>query len=319
MKILITGSCGLLGAHLMALLSKRHEVTGVDRHPWWGDKSAKIVIGDLTVPGLIPEIVDRIAPDVIVHCAAMTNVDACEQNPGLAYTYNAEITRRFVQAVSSRCLVVYISTDGLFKGTEPFATEERLPLPRTIYGRSKLQGEWEVQLATDNHLIIRTNFYGWSSGRKQTAAEWLYEALEREQPITLFDDFFFTPIYVVDLAKRLETLIGSPHRGIFHVCGRERVSKNQFGILLAEAAGFSLKGVRRGSLNDTPLIASRPRDMSLDSSRFLRVVGLQAPDCLTGLRSFLQDRVRPLSERFRGGSCIDAAGASMLEMGPKRS
>ena len=319
MRILITGACGLLGAHLMACLSRQHEVRGVDRHPWWGDKPADVVMGDLTVPGFLIHIVEETLPNVLIHCAAMANVDACEQNPTVAYTVNAMVTQRLVQTVSPACLVVYISTDGLFRGTSPFATEEQLPCPRTVYGRSKLHGEWEVQQATDNHLIIRTNFYGWSSGRKQTAGEWLYDALEKGHSMTLVDDFFFTPIYVVDLARRLEILIQQEHRGIFHVAGKERVSKSQFGILLAEAAGFSLKNVRRGSLSDAPLVASRPRDMSLDSSRFHRLVGVEAPDCLAGLRCFLKDRSRLLSARLDSDSMVDTKGALALRSGGKGS
>ena len=77
-----------------------------------------------------------------------------------------------------------------------------------------------MQLATDRHLIVRTNFYGWSSGRKQTSAEWLHAALKTGQPITLFGDFFFTPIYIVDFVELLERLIETGYLGIIHLVGR---------------------------------------------------------------------------------------------------
>lgn len=300
MNILITGACGLLGAHLTAALSRRHNVVGMDRHPWWGDRPANVRVGDLTAPGFIEDTVAAVAPDILIHCAGMVSVDACEQNPVLAYACNTDITRNLARAVPPHCLVVYITTDGIFKGETPFATEEQLPCPRTVYGRSKLHGEWEVELAAKNHLIVRTNFYGWSSGRKQTAAEWLYHALDTGQTVTLFDDFLFTPIYVVDFVKRLELLIESGHRGIFHLCGKERVSKGQFGRLMAEAAGLSLKNVRWGSIENAHLAASRPKDMSLSSERFRRLTGVDVPGCMTGLLRFLADRQRPLSARFEG-------------------
>jgi dTDP-4-dehydrorhamnose reductase len=302
MKVLVTGACGLLGAHLTAALGAGgYDVVGLDRHPWWGDQPANVHICDLTMPGLITDMVESVRPDVLVHCAAMVNVDACEQNPALAYSYNADLTRRIARAAPAHCLVVYLSTDGIFGGNRAFATEEHLPLPRTVYGRSKLQGEWEVQLATDNHLIVRTNFYGWSSGRKQTSAEWLYDALKRGEPITLFDDFFFTPIYVVDFVERLQGLIERRHCGIVHLGGRDRVSKAAFGALMAEAAGLSMQHVRRGSINDAPLLASRPKDMSLDSGRFVSLTGLALPDCAASLSAFLRDRERPLSARGAAG------------------
>ncbi len=297
-RVLVTGACGLLGSHLMVSLARHHEVVGVDRHPWWGDHPATVLQGDLATPGFLTTTVARASPDVIVHCAAMANVDACERHPELAYACNATITRELARAAPSHVLVVYITTDGLFQGDRSFATEEQVPCPRTVYARSKLHGEWDVALTTPHHLIVRTNFYGWSSGRKQTAAEWLYHALEVGEPVTLFDDFFFTPIYVVDFVQRLERLMMDGHRGVFHVVGKDRVSKYQFGAMLAEASGFSMQRVTRGSINASPMAADRPKDMSLSSARFEAATGLPSPECMVGIQRFLGDRDRPLSARF---------------------
>lgn len=289
----------MLGVHVAGFLSRRHEVVGVDRNPWWGDRPLSLQRGDLTEPGFLERVVEQVAPEVVVHCAAMANVDHCEREPALARATNAELTGRLARLVPAGCLFVYISTDGLFKGDRALVNEKEPPCPRTVYGRTKLQGEWEVQLATKNHLILRTNFYGWSSGRKPTSAEWLYHALDSGDPITLFEDFFFTPIYVVDLTERLAWLIESRHRGLFHLAGSQRVSKSQFGALLAREAGFPMDNVRRGSIDDAPLAACRPKDMSLDCGRFQRLAaGPPLPDVLSGLRRFLGDRGRALSSRF---------------------
>ena len=300
MKILITGASGLLGAHLTAFLSRRHQVTGTDRHPWWGDRPAHWAAGDLEDPSFMETLLGKAAPDCVIHCAAMTYVDLCKRDPVLAHAANAELTRRLARAVSPHCLFVYISTDGLFNGDKPMVTEEEPPMPRTVYGRSKLQGEREVQSACGRHLIVRTNFYGWSSGRKTTFAEWLYGALESGQRITLFEDFFFTPIYVVDLAERLTVLIEAGRTGLFHVAGAERVSKEAFGRQLAEPARFSLENVQRSTLKQASLAADRPRDMSLSSLRFCRATGMTVPGCKEGILRFLGDRGRPLSARCSG-------------------
>jgi dTDP-4-dehydrorhamnose reductase len=314
MNILITGACGLLGAHLMAALSRRHNVVGVDRHSWWGDQPAKVLVGDLAAPGFVSETVAAVKPDILIHCAALVSVDACEQDPTLAYACNTDITRNLARAAPPHCLVVYITTDGIFRGDTPFATEAQLPCPRTVYGRSKLHGEWEVELATENHLIIRTNFYGWSSGRKQTAAEWLYHALDTGKSIMLFDDFFFTPIYVVDLVGRLGPLLEGEHRGTFHLCGKDRVSKGEFGTQMAKAAGLSLKNVQWGSIESAQLAAPRPKDMSLSSERFRGLTGVDVPGCMAGLRRFLADRRRPLSARFDGLENLRHVEVPMLKV-----
>jgi dTDP-4-dehydrorhamnose reductase len=297
-KFLVTGAGGLLGAHLAAALSADHDVTGTDRHPWWGDRDIAFMQGDLGTPGFIEATVQAVRPDVMIHCAGLVNVDRCEEEPALAYATNAEVTGRLARLTAPSGLFVYITTDGIFKGDCSFATEAWLPCPRTVYGRSKLQGEWETQIATPNNLIIRSNFYGWSSGRKASAAEWLFQALEQGLPLTLFQDFYFTPLYVVDLVERILALVAADRRGIFHVGGRDRVSKYDFGLRLAAAAHLPTLGVRAGSIAEASLRAARPRDMSLDSSRLLQATGLAPPDCGEGLRRFVADRFRPLSARF---------------------
>jgi dTDP-4-dehydrorhamnose reductase len=296
-KVLVTGAAGLLGAHIAAALAPTEEVLGLDRHPWWGDEPVRLELGDLTDGDALERTVRQFKPDVVFHCAALVNVDACEQSTAQAFASNAELPGRLARAVSPGCLFVYIATDGVFRGEDPFASEEMPPEPRTVYGRSKLAGEVEVASATPNHLILRTNFFGWSSGRKQTSAEWLYGALERQEPITLFDDFYFTPIYVVAFASAMLRLIDTGARGLFHLAGGERVSKCEFGLRLASQAGFSTANVRRGSILSASLAAPRPRDMSLSTARAAAVLGAPLPRADDSISWFLADRGKPLSVR----------------------
>jgi dTDP-4-dehydrorhamnose reductase len=281
----------------MASLVRRFEVHGVDRHPWWGDEPMHVLIGELDEPAFFERAVQAEAPDILIHCAAWVNVDACEQEPSRAYAANAALTRRLVRAVGPHCLVVYLSTDGVFPGEAPLAREEDPTAPPTVYGRTKVQGEQEVAQATENHLIVRTNFYGWSSGRKTTFGEWLYRALARREPVTLFTDFFFTPIYVVDFVERLMRLLEGPFRGIVHLGGGDRLSKHAFGLLMAEVGGLSAAHIRAGSIDQMPWLARRPKDMSLSSERFARLTGCELPEARAGLQRFLADRSRPLSAR----------------------
>ncbi len=299
MRVLVTGAAGLLGAHLATFFARQHEVIGTDRHPWWGPQALPFLLGDLGHSGFGEKLVREVRPDLLFHCAAMASVDGCEQNPEKAYFCNGEITRRLAQALPPDGLFVYLSTDGLFRGDRPLVEETETPSPKTVYGSSKLRGEREVQATVRNHLIVRTNFYGWSSGRKKTAGEWLYQALKEQQPVTLFEDFYFSPLYVADFVERLALLIQAGGRGIYHLCGAERVSKCDFGLTLARLAGFPTGQVRRGLLREAHLPADRPQDMSLSSRRFCALTGGGVPGCAEGLRRFLDDRERPLQERLR--------------------
>jgi dTDP-4-dehydrorhamnose reductase len=296
--VLVTGAAGLLGAHVIAMLAENSEVVGVDRHEWWEPAGPCWERGELSDPGFRDRIVRQYRPKLVIHCAALVDVDRCEREPAAAEHVNAEVTRDWARSVGPDCTFVYISTDSVFKGTAPFATEQDLPCPRNAYARTKLRGEWEVQLATDRHLIIRTNIYGWSSRRKKTSAEWLYDALRSGAALTLFDDVFFTPIYVVDFVGRLEALITAGATGIVHVVGADRVSKLEFGMMMARLGGFSTGGVGRGSVHDAAFHADRPADMSLRSTRFDRFTALVPPSCESGLRRFLGDGGRSVAARM---------------------
>jgi dTDP-4-dehydrorhamnose reductase len=312
MTVLVTGACGLLGAHVVTAMEPGAQVVGIDRHPWWGDRPLDLRQGDLRAGRFIEEVVADVRPTVLIHCAAMVDVDACERQPDVAEAYNAGTTRMLAAAAGHDCLFVYITTDGIFQGDRPMVTELEPPRPRTAYGRSKLHGEQVVQAASDQHLIVRTNFFGWSSQRKPTSAEWLYTALATGQPITGFADFYFTPIYVADFVERLLRLIASPHRGIFHLCGAERVSKYEFAVSLAREAGFPTDAIARGSIDDAGLLAPRPKDMSLSTEKVRRALNTTLPSCVDSIRRFLSHRGVPLSARFEMAARSRGAGASRV-------
>lgn len=298
-RVLVTGACGLLGAHLVEAFRPVAAVAGVDRNEWWGDRPLEQYKGDLTDETFVRDLIDRARPDIIVHCAAMVDVDRSEREPALAYAVNAGATRLLARAAAPSTRVVYVSTDSIFKGDRALVTEQELPCPRTVYARSKLHGEWETMLSGRPHLIVRTNLYGWSSGRKKTSAEWLYESLAGRAPITLFEDFFFTPIYAVDLAERIVDLTRAGHSGIVHAGGADRVSKLEFGRMMAEAGGLSMSAVTAGPLAAAKLGADRPSEMSIDSSRCAALLGAPMPGAAEGLARFIVDRGTPLSARFR--------------------
>ncbi|MBI3317771.1 MAG: SDR family oxidoreductase [Candidatus Omnitrophica bacterium] len=297
-RALVTGTSGLLGAHMSAALSGRYQVVGVDRHPAWGNPQMEQRIEELTRPGVLEEMVSQVRPELVVHCAALTDLDRCERQPEEAREVNALLPGRLARALPRESLMVQISTDAVFGGEGPFFREADAPSPRSIYGRTKLDGEREVAERGGRFLIVRTNFYGWGSGRKKTFAEWLVRVLERGEPATLFDDLFFTPIYVVDFCERLLRLIEEGGLGLVHLAGRDRVSKHEFGRYLAQAGGWPLDPIRPGSLSEAAWTAPRSSELSLDSTRFEQLTGQAVPGCSEGIARFLEDRARTVSHRF---------------------
>jgi dTDP-4-dehydrorhamnose reductase len=219
------------------------------------------------------------------------DVDACERDPERAMRVNAGLVRDLVSDLDPDCLLVQISTDAVFDGTASFRRERDVPAPRNVYGRSKLAGEMEAARHPHN-LIVRTNLYGWSSGRKKTSAEWMYGALRRQEDIVLYTDYFFTPLYAADLADILAALIGRGARGLFHVAGGERVSKHGFGETMARlmgTRGASMDHVKKGLFREGRHDAPRAADVSLDGGRAAAFSGIPAPTCEAGLVRFLNE------------------------------
>ena len=229
------------------------------------------------------------SPQIVIHTAAWVDVDGCQVNPAKAKESNETLTKLVVSASPKKAKIVYISTEQVFPGNKPYAKESDPTRPINIYGRTKLAGEQIVQKSRRQHLIVRTNFFGWSLGRKKTFGEWLIQSLREKQPIQLFTDFYFTPLYAGLVADRLEHLLKKEAQGVVHLGGRDRVSKYEFGRKLARMSGLSFGSVKDARMDSVASLAPRPKDISLNSGRAKALLGTQAPTLEKSLQLFLRD------------------------------
>jgi dTDP-4-dehydrorhamnose reductase len=229
------------------------------------------------------------SPHVVIHTAAWVDVDGCQVNPAKAKESNETLTKLVVSASPKKAKIVYISTEQVFPGNKPYAKESDPTRPINIYGRTKLAGENIVQKSGRPHLIIRTNFFGWSSGRKKTFGEWLIQSLREKQPIRLFTDFYFTPIYAGLMADRLEHLLKKDAQGVAHLGGLDRVSKYEFGRKLALMSSLRFFSVKASRMNRVAKLAPRPKDISLNSGRAAALLGTQSPTLKKSIQRFLRD------------------------------
>ena len=208
MKLLITGSNGLLGQKLIAALRHGPEVElwatsrGMDRsvEPL-GDRYRAL---DITVQGDVDAVIDEAQPDVIIHTAAMTNVDSCELDPAACKLQNVTATEYLAEAAKRHnSHFIFLSTDFIFDGGSGPYREEDKPAPLSIYGQSKLEGE---QLVRGSGLarwaIARTIIvYGIAPGlSRSNVVLWAKSALEKGEPIKVVDDQWRMPTLAEDLA-----------------------------------------------------------------------------------------------------------------------
>lgn len=289
MRILITGSNGFLGENLVRFfLSRKDEVWGTDLAEQAVNPRIEYLSCDLADPAAVQRLIERFKPQVVINTIALVDVEQCEQDPELAYKVNvktAEQVASYAQKLGAR--LIHISTDHLFSGEQSFYTEESVPQPVNTYAATKWKAEKSCLETAPGAVIVRTNFYGWShSGHKPTFAEWLYQSLKSQKPLTLFKDYYFCPIEVTYLAEALVELIGSDFSGIINVVGAQRCSKYEFALALAREFGLSFNNIKVASFKTQPNLVSRPADLSLSVEKFKATFKSKLPNMREGLLRF---------------------------------
>lgn len=232
MRILITGSNGLLGQKLVAALRNDRDVDllatsrGPDRTPDPLGSHYRTV--DITVPAEVDAVFDAFKPEVVIHTAAMTNVDACELDPQACKLQNVTATKNLVKASERHgSHFIHLSTDFIFDGESGPYCEEDEPAPLSIYGHSKLDAERIViNSRLSKWAIARTIIvYGIAEGlSRSNVVLWAKSALEKGQPIKVVDDQWRMPTLAEDLADGCIRIAKRGATGIYHLSGPDGMS-----------------------------------------------------------------------------------------------
>lgn len=285
MKWLVTGCTGLLGSTACQLLQSRNQIVGVSRSPFFmaGVTHYPISFTDQS----IESIIQKERPDVVLHCAAITNVDLCESEKDLAMTINALAPFRLAQiAQNYGAKFVFISTDAVFNGekTSPYS-EDDLVSPINVYGASKARAE-ELISTVDSSLVIRTNMYGFNYQPKQSLSEWIMSSLRNGEPIRMFSDVLFSPLFTNSLVLAIESLVLRGVKGIIHAGSADYMSKYEFGLLISEQMGINGL-ISECKVDDFDFSAPRSHNMALDSS-LAKSYGLQLPLIVEDVKRMLE-------------------------------
>jgi dTDP-4-dehydrorhamnose reductase len=287
-RILITGGSGLLALNWACAIRGHWDVVlGIHRQMVNLKGTSSSLVKFDTIDDLELNF-DSIAPDMVVHTAGMTDVDACEKDPCLAVFTNAEIARNIAKVTTNRNIpLVHISTDHLFNGDNSFYREDSITAPLNQYGYTKLLAEEWVKKENPNAFIIRTNFFCWGHLKRTSFSDWLIYNLRSGNKLKLFDDVYFSPIHADILALAVHDIVDNNIPGVYNVVGDERMSKYDFAIELCKEFGLSNSLLRRESLKNVDLVARRPSDMSLDNEKVRKLLGREmgtVPHFLTMLR-----------------------------------
>ncbi|AEA46570.1 dTDP-4-dehydrorhamnose reductase [Archaeoglobus veneficus] len=270
MRIFITGGSGLLGHRIAEIaLEKGYEVYSgyCHNHPSAG-KPVKI---DLSNPVSIFETIKDAKPDVIMHTAALTNVDKCEKEKELAFRINVEGTKAIAEAVRKlNSFLIYVSTDYVFDGRKGMYREEDETNPVNYYGHTKLLGE---QYCKDFCIARTCVIYGAKpASGKVNFVLWLIDKLRNGEKVRIVTDQYITPTLNTNLAKMMLEIAEKGLKGVFHLAGATRVSRFEFAETLADVFGLDKTLITPSKMEEINWVAVRPKDSSLDTSKAVKLL-----------------------------------------------
>jgi len=279
MNILITGSNGQLGneVRVLSALHPKHQYFFTDVV-----ETAGVVVLDITDRSAVSAFVESHCIDLIVNCAAYTNVDKAEEDEATANKINAEaLSVLGGQGVR----VIHVSTDYVFSGDEHVPCRESDAVaPRTVYGASKLRGE-KLLLATCPEAVILRTAWLYSSFGNNFVKTMIRLGREKESLGVVFDQIG-TPTYAADLAEAIFTVIESPvwKSGVYHITNEGVCSWYDFTLAIHELAGITECHVRPILSEEYQYKTPRPHYSVLDKSKFKKTFGVDIPHWMDGLR-----------------------------------
>jgi dTDP-4-dehydrorhamnose reductase len=289
-KVLVTGSNGLLGQKLTDLFLKQGDwdliATGVglNRHP--ATEGYRYVTLDITDVDTMTSLLGNELPDVVIHTAAMTQVDDCEFKRDECVSLNITAVANLAKLSTQLGFhLVHVSTDFIFDGTKPMYREEDEPNPLSYYGWSKLEGEKCVIELANSYSILRTVLvYGKVADMSRTnIVLWAHGTLKNQKSANVVTDQFRTPTLAEDLAMGCFLAASKQAQGIFNIAGKDYMSVIELVERVAHFYGYSMDCIQRVDSSTLNQPAKRPPITGLDIRKAAEVLGYQPHSFEEGL------------------------------------
>jgi dTDP-4-dehydrorhamnose reductase len=258
LKVIIIGAGGYIGSNLFLYLSKKYyDVYGTINKTSFNPecKEKKIFQLDILNPDSIEDLLKKVSPDIIIHAAGLNSLVECEKHPDLAIKINVEGTSNIVKSINKvnpDIKLVFISSDYVFEGITGDYKETNTVNPITYYGKTKVLAENEISSNLQNFIICRTaNIYG-NGGN---FFRFVYDNLNKKNPIEVFDDVHFTPTYINYFMNSIECLLQQNFKGFIHIAGKEKITRYDFAKIMANLLNVNLSLIKPVPQPPTGLIA----------------------------------------------------------------
>jgi len=245
-RVLVTGASGFVGKNLMSELSDKFVVSGT----YYSRKKQGLHYLDITDEGSVGAVFAEIKPGVVIHAAALPNVNYCEINKPLAKKINLDGTRNIIRACKQHgAKLIFISTDYIFDGKDGPYAEDGNANPLNYYGKLKLLAEEEIKRELEGYIIVRTtNIYGYDPESKNFVMSVLEKLRNGTQVLAAIDQYG-NPTYAADLGKAIGELIIKNKSGIYNVAGPDNINRLEFAQKIAVVWGYD-KGLITGKLTE---------------------------------------------------------------------
>ncbi|MGN1456634.1 MAG: dTDP-4-dehydrorhamnose reductase [Acutalibacteraceae bacterium] len=301
MKVFVTGACGQLGYDVInELIARGYQAVGSDiTEKYNGIDDGTAVVNasyeqlDITDSKAVKATLTKINPDVVVHCAAWTAVDAAEdeENRAKVYAINADGTRNIAEVCKALdCKMIYISTDYVFngEGTEPWQPDCKDYAPLSVYGDSKLKGELAVSELLEKYFIVRT---AWVFGKNgNNFIKTMLRIGKKFDTVRVVNDQIGTPTYTYDLAKLLADMCESEKYGYYHATNEGGyISWYDFTKEIYKQAGYTTNVVPVTTEEYGLSKAKRPNNSRLDKSKLSENGFTPLPDWQDALAKYLKE------------------------------
>lgn len=269
-RLLIIGGSSILGLNLGVLFLNQYEVFSFMHNRNVNlNKINTIKPKDFTELRL-RKAIKKINPLIIINTAGFTNVELCEKFPNKAKLSNVDLAKIIATICSGfNIKLLHFSTDHITPGSTKFFTENELAVPKNVYSITKHNAEKIIMDVNPDSLIIRTNFICWGTSYKQSFTDWIIYNLRNKNNVTLFEDVYFTPILVNLIFEIIIILLKKNLTGIYNISSSERLSKLEFGLILANNFNLDKGLISAGKLKDRKDLVNRPLDMSLSNKKVI--------------------------------------------------